>query len=62
MGQKLKEIYDFVRDRGKFIDVMRLAMVTKITRPEAMEIPDDPDMVSKVRMAAMFILETDDIP
>ncbi|MBD3373297.1 MAG: hypothetical protein GF403_11355 [Candidatus Coatesbacteria bacterium] len=62
MGEKIAQIYDFVREKGKFIDVMRLAMVTKITRPEAKEIPDDPDVISKVRMAAMFILETDDIP
>lgn len=62
MGEQIARIFDFVRDRGKFIDVMRLAMVTKITRPEAITIPDDPDTLSKVRMAAMFILETDDIP
>ena len=62
MGDKIGAIFDYVRQKGMFISVMRLAMATKITRPAAHQIPETPELIEKVREAALKILDTTTIP
>lgn len=62
MGVKVGAIFDYVQQEGRFISVMRLAMATRITRPMARTVPEDPEIVKMVREAATNILAVDAIP
>ncbi|MBN1346124.1 MAG: hypothetical protein JXQ73_25780 [Phycisphaerae bacterium] len=55
MGQKLVQMYEFVKQNGGLPAQMRVAMKTGLPSEKAAAAPDAPDMIAKFRGAVKEI-------
>jgi hypothetical protein len=59
MGQKLAQIYEFVKQNGGLQAQMRLAMKTGLSSDKAGAAPDDPATIAKFKAAVKEITGKD---
>lgn len=58
----MAKYYDFAKQNGGLPVLMKLAMKTTVPSTRAMELPDTPESLSKVRTALQEILPGQTIP
>lgn len=59
MGSMLEKIYEIVTDKAGFKGRMQLAESTGISRTQALEIADDPEILSRFKAEADKIVGQD---
>ena len=62
MGQIMVKYYDFARENGGLPVLMKLAMKTTVPSTRAVELPDSPEAIAKIKAALKEILPDKAIP
>lgn len=62
MGEKIKGILDYVKEKGGSHSMFRVALISAIIPSRAERMPDDPQKVERIIKIAKEILKVESIP